>query len=134
MSRECDGCTRCCEGWLMTQVNLRPMYPGNPCPLVEVGVGCTDHANRPIRPCRTFFCGWILNEDIPDEYKPDVCGVIITTAFHKGSKVLSLIPAPNNPSQEMIDWFKSYADDNGYGLIYYEGNNPYTYGNTPVTI
>lgn len=134
MAKECGSCTKCCEGWLMGQINLRTMYPGKPCYLVEIGVGCKDYENRPMFPCQNFSCLWLANDNIPNKYKPETCGVIVTSFIDKGSRVLTLVPAPENPSQEMIDWFKSYADDNGYGLIYYEGNNPYTYGNVPATI
>lgn len=130
--RECGSCTKCCEGWLMGQINLRTMYPGKPCYLVEIGIGCKDYENRPTHPCKIFSCAWLTNSEIPNKYKPEACGVIITIGFHKKSKVINLIPAPNDPSEDMINWFKNYADTNKYGLIYYRQEDPIIYGNVSM--
>lgn len=129
--RECGTCTKCCEGWLTGEINFRSMYPGKPCYLVEIGKGCKDYDNRPLFPCKLFTCAWILDEEIPEEYKPEISGVIVKYIVRDGQKNIALVEAPNYASDEMIDFFKSLCDKHGYGLGWRDSTDtPFFYNTT----
>lgn len=67
--RTCDGCTKCCEGWLMEEIYGHPMFPGQPC--FYKGEGCCSiYKSRPEDPCKIFKCEWLENEDYPAWMKP----------------------------------------------------------------
>lgn len=64
--RSCEGCTACCK-----LPSLEPF--GKPmqqwCEHCEIGKGCNIYSQRP-DDCRTFFCGWILDASIGEEWNP----------------------------------------------------------------
>ena len=106
--RECGTCTKCCEGWLSGDVRGHKMYPGKPCFFLEIGIGkpsgCSDYENRPDDPCKKYKCFWIADENIPDEFKPEVSGVILDMMKIKGFDALRMISAPNDPDVDMLTW------------------------------
>lgn len=128
--RQCGTCTKCCEGWLMGDINLRTMYPGKPCYLLDIGKGCSDYENRPAFPCRVFNCAWIVDQGIPEEYKPENSGVIPKYTNRNGQKSLFLIPAPNHPSEDMLDWFKQFCSRMGYELFWNDSTDTPFFYNT----
>ena len=79
--RSCDGCTKCCEGYLTGEIQGKQMGLGQPCFLVQIGKGCNDYENRPEFPCKAFQCEWLINESIPENLKPSFSNLIISTKF-----------------------------------------------------
>lgn len=61
---------------------------------------------------------WLLEQEIPEQYKPDVCGVISKYERRNDQRIVFLIKAPNMPSKDMVSWFESFVDQRGYGLIW----------------
>lgn len=100
--RLCGECTKCCDGWLYNEVYGNIVDVGNPCPFIDIHKGCSIYENRPDG-CKKFNCSWLLDKDIPENFKPSVTGVIIV----KNDKGYYLVSAPNQPNKEMIDWFKN---------------------------
>lgn len=47
------------------------------CPHCDIGVGCRIYEQRP-NACRSFFCEYRLNIEIGEEWKPNICNMIIT--------------------------------------------------------
>ena len=76
MSKQCDNCTKCCEGWLPGIVKGHDFYPGKQCFFLNIDVGCSIYKDRPRSPCKSFNCFWIQNIDIPNEFKPNNINVI----------------------------------------------------------
>lgn len=76
MQRACDGCTKCCEGWLAGTIHGKNMFPGRPCHFMGKA-GCTIYADRPENPCKTFECEWLTNPELPEWAKPAQCNAII---------------------------------------------------------
>ena len=119
MSRSCGTCTKCCEGWLPATIRDHKMYPGKPCFFVQIGKGCGDYDNRPNDPCKSFKCLWLDNTEVPEEFKPEISGCIINFAKTKNEHIyLSIAPAPNNPSVELLSWCFKYAFTNGFNLFW----------------
>lgn len=111
--RECGTCTKCCEGHLASVINGKPMYPGNPCIILQIGKGCGDYENRPVQPCRTFECEWLVNPAVPEILKPEHSGVIITWQKINDMRFLKMTKAPNEPNTDATTWFIKYLLMNG---------------------
>jgi len=83
----------------------------NGCRFVDSGVGCTIYNDRPERPCKTYQCFWRSNEDVPENLKPSITGMIITEINPLGVNELNIVPAGGH-SEELIDWFIEYTQTN----------------------
>ena len=74
-SRSCDGCTRCCEGWLQAEALGKRFFPGQPCHWLSIGKGCTVYEDRP-PVCTSFTCAWLDNHFLPEWFKPSDAAII----------------------------------------------------------
>jgi hypothetical protein len=65
--RSCGTCMFCCKVMAIDEI----AKPGNAwCPNCVRGQGCKVYDTRPTE-CRTFFCHWMMEKNLPDEWKPD---------------------------------------------------------------
>ena len=119
LKRECGDCTKCCEGF-----NSGAAYGhkfGNvdgvktPCFFLEKGVGCTIYEDRPTNPCSTYKCEWLVNNDIPEEFKPNKSDVIVS---RKGRSYLVANDSGDNPSNEYKKWLLKYVESKKMNLSY----------------
>jgi hypothetical protein len=82
--RECGGCTMCCKLYTLPEIG-KPA--GVWCNYCKPGKGCTIHDNLPGQ-CHDFFCLWMTDGTMPDEWRPDrarfVLSVFPTTGFVYG--------------------------------------------------
>lgn len=74
--RSCDGCTKCCEGWLSANIYGEDIKPGSPCRFLEK-TGCGIYRDRPKHICEVFKCCWLKYDTVPRELKPDKTNVIM---------------------------------------------------------
>src|SRR5947207_2583886 len=76
MAHQCGTCTKCCELMPVAELNkpgfTHCQFEGLHPPIT---LGCAIYANRPA-PCRIWSCWWLMNDDWPDELKPERCGVV----------------------------------------------------------
>lgn len=80
----CGTCTQCCKTMRVDRDDGTVLSEyGHWCPLVEIGVGCKDYANRP-KACAGFECVWLQSqkrgkeaERLPPELRPDRCKVVL---------------------------------------------------------
>lgn len=72
--RECGPCRTCCQELKIDAPELKKKG-GVLCPH-HTGAGCGIYADRP-KVCREFLCGWRLFEELGDEWRPDLSGVLI---------------------------------------------------------
>jgi hypothetical protein len=72
--RQCDGCQVCCVAFEVQDPTLNKPA-GVPCPHLN-GRGCSIHEWRP-QPCRTFLCLWRLMPTLPEQWRPDLSGILI---------------------------------------------------------
>ena len=114
--RECGTCTKCCEGWLLADIEPEipenrsagsigdfseahigggcTIQPGRPCKFLNMdkdyneGKGCLIPEYRPQEPCRRFICGWLGDDKyvIPEWMKPSLSDVIISPKVYGEQK------------------------------------------------
>ena len=105
------------------------MYAGKPCFFVEIGKGCTDYKNRPKDPCKTFNCGWIQIEDMPEKFRPEVSGVIMHFNENNGNPYIGLAKAPNNPTEQYLSWAIVYARSRDINIFWFIDDQSWWLGN-----
>jgi uncharacterized cysteine cluster protein YcgN (CxxCxxCC family) len=115
-SRTCEGCTKCCEGWLYAEIDGQELTPGSPCQFVKINVGCSIYEERPQDPCRTFQCLWKTSESVPKEFSPKAHGVILSKQSVGDIEYLSATYAGNHMNADMFSWFMSYGVENQLNL------------------
>lgn len=108
-ARSCDGCTKCCEGWLSATIHGEEMYPGKPCQFVDAGVGCKIYNKRPKDPCKNFACMWKVVDDVPEEFKPSEIDVIFTRYDIQGVPYLAAVEAGSKLDSSVLSWFVTYC-------------------------
>jgi hypothetical protein len=64
--RSCAGCTLCCK---IMGIAALEKPPGVWCKHCEPASGCRIYEDRP-QECRTFFCGYLINGQLGEEWKP----------------------------------------------------------------
>lgn len=79
MTRQCSGCTACCEGHLHGHAHGHKFFNGRPCHFMNHD-GCSIYQDRPIDPCVTYRCAWLMDTQklLPEWMKPSESGVIIS--------------------------------------------------------
>lgn len=126
--RSCDGCTKCCEGWLTANIHGEEMYPGKPCQFVEKGVGCTIYDNRPQDPCKNFMCFWRADGIVPIEFKPSEIGSLITIQRIDDMDYYSLVECGEKLDSKFLSWFVTYALSNLLNALWTVDGVPYWMG------
>ena len=121
-ARTCQPCTGCCDGWVQMMIEGVAVYPGHPCPH-STGRGCDDYEHRPVDPCVTFNCGWILEgSPLPDWMKPNQARVIVlfSKLQWRGLPVDLAVPTGKRIPPRALNWLKRFAEDRMRPLIYTE--------------
>ena len=130
MTRNCDGCTVCCEGWLFGEAHGKHFSPGRPCHFMG-HKGCTIYENRPEDPCKVFKCQWLSNDDIPAWMKPDVIKVLITKREEKGHSYLQLVELGQRMDPRVLSWFFLEHINGRIINLKYQIDGGWTYIGTP---
>jgi hypothetical protein len=73
--RSCGTCTLCCK---VFEVPSLQKPAGSWCRHCSPGAGCGIHETRPAH-CREFFCLWMTDRTMPDEWKPERSKIVLTT-------------------------------------------------------
>ncbi|MBI1360298.1 MAG: hypothetical protein GC155_08450 [Alphaproteobacteria bacterium] len=71
--RSCAGCTACCK---LPAVEALAKPPQTWCDHCDIGAGCRIYDARP-EECRTFYCGWVLDASIPEDWRPERCRMVV---------------------------------------------------------
>ena len=116
--RSCEGCTKCCEGYLSLVVLGNELYK-NGCPLVSKNKGCTIHDVRPDE-CRDFRCEWLKNPNLPDEFKPSISDVIMKINDDGEKPYIFAIKAGRPFSDDFIEKVKQLVEDDKIERIEFE--------------
>jgi len=112
--RECGECTACCEGWLSGSAYGKEFFKGCPC-YFKTGCGCSIYENRPENPCKEYSCEWLVNDDFPEWFKPNLSKVIISKKFieEKKCEYLSVIEMGEKIDSTILNWlFRYYMKKN----------------------
>jgi len=126
MVKKCGECTKCCDGWLHANIKGQVLSPGNGCMFLTINPegSCSIHNERPIKPCQIFSCIWLTN-DMPEELKPSISGVIAMNNKVDGIPYVFLVNAPNYPNKQLVNWFKEHNRYNN--LLYFDTSDNLVY-------
>ena len=109
MIRNCGECTKCCEGYLHSEGELKLKngkvfkLGGSPCPILQIGKGCGDYENRPQNPCRGFQCEWVRQpQAYPEEMRPDRIQAIFSLQEVDGIPYLRITEAGQRLDAEVL--------------------------------
>ena len=122
MNRKCDGCTKCCEGWLTGEAYEHKFFRGRPC--FFLNKTCTIYDNRPEFPCRSYKCGWLDELQFPEWMKPDLVNVIINRVDYNEIKYYVLVEAGSLLDVKVLSWMVQWALNNNQNLLYYIDGGP----------
>ena len=103
-------------------INGVEIYPGSPCPH-STGEGCDDYEHRPVNPCVSFYCGWVLPDSpLPEWMKPQRAKVIVL--FDKlrwqGRPVDLAVPVGRRIPPRALNWLKRFSEQHGRPLLFTE--------------
>jgi hypothetical protein len=126
--KSCGTCTKCCEGSLKLIVRGQKVFPGHPCPLLDLNSGCSDYENRPAMPCKTYRCQWLKNAEMPERFKPNLINFIVHRMWLKKHEYYTLIPSgidlKISDIEDIFLWFK----EEGYNFSYVYQDKEYLCG------
>jgi hypothetical protein len=74
-SRECGHCAVCCKVLPIRTVELQKTSHVL-CVHCRENEGCQIYATRP-QVCRDYYCGWRLLPGLPENWRPDLCGIFV---------------------------------------------------------
>lgn len=109
--RSCEGCTKCCEGYLVADIHAQQIGPGKPCTFCTKGKGCSIYDFRPADICKTFKCEWLINPAIPEEMKPNKSHIIIKRTYIDDYYYIAIIPAGKPITREILEWAEKMVED-----------------------
>jgi hypothetical protein len=81
ITKSCGACTLCCKVMGARALN-KPA--GTWCKHCKIGTGCGIYETRP-EECRTFFCMWLAENSMGEEWRPDRSKLVITLASDEKS-------------------------------------------------
>jgi len=87
-TRSCEGCTMCCK-LLSIDALDKPRLQW--CVHCDIGAGCKIYGERPVE-CRTFNCGYLLEANIGDHWKPANSRMVISLLANANRMVVYVDP------------------------------------------
>jgi len=84
LGRSCGTCSLCCKLIHVEELN-KPM--GQWCPHCRKSSGCGIYETRP-NVCRDWFCDWIANPNISDDWRPLHCKMVLICVVDGGARKL----------------------------------------------
>jgi hypothetical protein len=72
--RSCGPCHLCCKVYPIDEIDKRGV---DWCARLGIGAGCTAYETRP-HTCRAFFCLWMRDASLGDEWRPDIAGFVLS--------------------------------------------------------
>ena len=139
MTKSCDNCTKCCEGFLQATIRGHEVggwegtdvHNPKPCPFVIKDKGCKQYLLRPKDPCKTFKCEWLTNEDFPEEMSPNKSHYItVSKLTPNGIPYIALTDAGQQLDSRVLSWHVKYALSKNLnlswrinGVVDYVGHN-----------
>ncbi len=119
--RQCSPCKVCCEGWLTAKINGQLIMPGKPC-MHMTDQGCGIYEKRPVKPCATFNCGWLLDPvNLAEDMRPDLCGaIVIIDRKWQGASVIRAIPTGEKIPRDTLERLMTISREQAKPLIFCE--------------
>lgn len=117
--RPCGDCTACCT-WLNGSAYGYTFGNGKTCKFLCES-GCSVHKARP-KVCESYFCAW-SQELIPEEMRPDKCGVIVSVENNENGQYLKLISTKEEINTDILNYFSKWSSIMNTPVIYLKNNN-----------
>lgn len=115
--RPCGDCQACCE-----LIGIKELGKPYACKCKhQCTVGCGIYAQRPDS-CRDYYCIWKLAQELPDEARPDLCGVLLTFDNVIGGR-RTLLVMETRPDAikllppEVAQWIDDYGQQPGKQVL-----------------
>jgi hypothetical protein len=113
--RRCGDCTLCCKVLKIVELN-KPQ--GAWCQHCKPGKGCQIYSGRP-HECQRFYCGYLLQENLGEEWKPNHSKIIIVTELN-GNRISAHVD-PQRPDawkrepfyNQLKQWAKAVLPSRG---------------------
>jgi hypothetical protein len=119
--RSCNGCTKCCDGWLSGKVYDHAFFPGQPC-FFKSSAGCSVYSERPQDPCKNFECVWVENNSpLPSWMKPSEINCMIVRETFEGVPQLTVYEAGSKLDSSVLSWIVTYCLNKKINLVYQVG-------------
>jgi hypothetical protein len=115
VSRSCNGCTKCCEGWLSGTAYGYSFSPYKKCAFLKNGCGI--YQVRPMDPCKTFECEWKSNNIFPDWLKPDQSHVIILKRKFENKYYYLLYSTGRLLDQKIFTWADEFSKSTKHNIV-----------------
>jgi hypothetical protein len=115
--RSCDGCAKCCEGWLPGEVKGHTFYKGRPC--FFLNKTCSIYSTRPENPCRMYKCSWLAEDIFPHWMKPNLVNVIISKKLVKNILYYEIVEAGTTIDSKTLNWLIQWALITRNNILYY---------------
>jgi Fe-S-cluster containining protein len=115
--RSCEECTKCCE-LLYGSAYGHEFGNGIKCKFLG-NCGCKIYKVRP-NVCRNYFCAW-AQELLPEEMRPDKCGVLVSVEEKDNKKFLKVI-GESSINNDIITYLKEWSIKMNTPVIYKENN------------
>lgn len=117
MNRTCDGCTKCCEGYLSGTANGYDFHPGKPCFFVTNN-GCSIYEERPEDPCKKFSCVWREHNFLPMWMRPDLSKVIVVVRQFDDGEWVEVVEAGQKIDSTVLSWLLIWAANEKQNIRY----------------
>lgn len=110
--RGCGSCQLCCRVFPVPEAGkLNTQW----CRHLIKGTGCAIYEDRP-SPCREFFCQWTRDEQLGEEWRPDIAGFVLSDPKPWALLVTNDPDRPQAWRQEPYQariraWARAAADD-----------------------
>jgi len=122
--RACGTCTQCCKVFHIAEL-AKPA--GVWCRHCVQGAGCGIHPTRPVQ-CRDFFCLWMTEASVPDEWKPERARM--TLSLYPGNGFLYVQLDPGYPQawrkapyyDQLRRWSKELLDKGRHVIVFLHDN------------
>jgi hypothetical protein len=124
--RSCDGCAKCCEGWLHGEAYGHAFFRGRPC--FFLNKTCSIYDTRPENPCRTFKCSWLAEDIFPHWMKPDLVNIIIVKREVENIIFYEVVEAGSTMDSKTLNWLVQWAINTGKNIVYQIEGGPNRFG------
>jgi len=106
--RACDGCTKCCQGYLSGTINGHEMGNLKPCAFMDKV--CTIYEDRPPT-CSNYFCAW-AQEVLPLWMKPDQINTIVSVEIDAQGKQFLKAVSPDKITADVHVELDTFTKNN----------------------
>lgn len=107
MAGLCADCTACCTVFEIKEIGKAFGEPCKHAGATPLGVGCRIYSERPAA-CQRYVCLWLDSqrrmsvERMPEELRPNVCGVVLGWPWGLERDVLYVYPLPGQEGKWRI--------------------------------